>query len=43
MDFELTQHIKKIYDYATIEGDIDKPHTKTYLTELQDIKNYKMS
>ena len=43
MDFELTQHIKKINDYAVFSGEIDKDSVNTYLTELQDIKNYKNS
>jgi len=43
MDFELTQHIKQINDYALNDGIIDKPDTKTYITELQGIKNYKNS
>jgi hypothetical protein len=43
MDFELTQHIKQIEYYALNYGNIDTPDTETYLTELQDIKNYKNS
>ena len=43
MDFELTQHIKQIEYYALNYGNIDTLDTETYLTELQDIKNYKNS
>ena len=43
MDFELTQHIKQINDYASVVGNIDSDQVKTYLTKLQGIKNYKNS
>jgi hypothetical protein len=43
MGFELTQHIKKINEYADLDGDIAKANVETILTELQGIKNYKNS
>lgn len=43
MDFELTQYIQKLTDYASWDGVIDKSSVNTYLLELQDIKNYKNS
>ena len=43
MDFELTQHIKRINEYANFGGDIDPDDVDTYLYELQGIKNYKNS
>jgi len=43
MDFELTQHIKKINEYADWDGIIDKTDVSRYLTDLQGIKNYKNS
>lgn len=47
MDFELTQHIKKIIDISgNINGykdNADKPTMVPYITDLQDIKKYKNS
>jgi len=43
MDFELTQYIQKMTDYASWDGVIDKSSVTNYLTELQGIKNYKNS
>jgi len=43
MDFELTQYIQKLTDYAGIDGTVGKSSVTNYLTELQDIKNYKNS
>jgi len=43
MDFELTQYIQKLTDYAGIDGTVGKSSVTNYLTELQGIKNYKNS